>query len=271
MQALAELVDQSLLLWDAEGGVKMHDVVRDFSRARTGTETLRRHQRALVQLLLSPEVSPRARWKTSGLGPLSLYVCQAFKVHVAEAVLEDTKEDAAATEWLSYAPANELVNDFVSLVVTSALGHDALTFFASEAESRADLWQAARLMFSAAIARSHSDVHEAKKMQYATIAILQRYTTTLNVTPSHHATTYPDEVHPDLLMVTLISCIFSTWSPGDQAKLGGEVTRLESSQAVQNTHDFLPWVTLRFITHMTPLLLKGDQPQMAKYLYNFQA
>ena len=34
--AVAELVDQSLLLWDSEGGVKMHDVVRDFSRARKG-------------------------------------------------------------------------------------------------------------------------------------------------------------------------------------------------------------------------------------------
>ena len=71
-------MDKNLLLWDAEGGVKMHDCIRDYARLQRGPAALRLHQRALITLLLSPGVAPNGRWRILDLDPTSVYVRQAL-------------------------------------------------------------------------------------------------------------------------------------------------------------------------------------------------
>lgn len=212
-QAVAELVDQNLLLWDSEGGVKMHDVVRDFSRSRQGPASLRLHQRALVQLLLSSDVSPAGRWQAINPGPLSLYVARSLEIHVSEAVLENPVEDKLATSWLDYTPANELASDFVARIVISAMGADALAALSDEAKVQRDLWRASRLMFAASVAMLSHGSKAKTAMAISTVTLLQQFNASRKFreqTVRLSGKQRPSEplidrndAHPDLFMVAV--------------------------------------------------------------------
>ena len=128
------LLDRNLLLADGSDGVKMHDVVRDFSRGATELEELRLRQARLVRLLLG--CPPDGGWRAlpTDPTPLAAYIRMSLRFHMLEALPDDPNTHPDVALWVT-PTSHHIESDFV-LQQVSGVRHVVISFVILAAHPR---------------------------------------------------------------------------------------------------------------------------------------
>jgi len=135
--------------WEQAGsGVKMHDVVRDFSRSLQSAEEMRWQQRKMVQLVL--DATPSDGWlhASHDTEPLAVYTRQSLRQHMVEALMDDVLHDPVVHTWLTFKPSPMI--DYVVGQASCAIGGLVLLRLAADAETMGD-FRSASLYLSGAL------------------------------------------------------------------------------------------------------------------------
>ena len=99
-------------------------------------DELRRHQRALVALLIA--ATPPGGWQPLNQTPLATFVFGALRFSMAEGIVADDKlADVEAISWL-VPHRKQVSNDFQSICAANAFGAPALVALAEAAKARSD-------------------------------------------------------------------------------------------------------------------------------------
>eukprot|EP00937_MAST-01D_sp_MAST-1D-sp2_P007755 g7755.t1 len=143
-RSLNKLLDRNLLQGSMGEGVKMHDMVREFTRRRIGDEgATRPKQRVFVRSVLRIANDQQAS------DELKAYFRLALQQHMSEALLPGALLDDEANAWLE--SSDDIFGSVVVQSAANATGASKLLAAASRLEAEGDNWHAARRYANAAL------------------------------------------------------------------------------------------------------------------------